>query len=99
MLEAAIDEVNDGSYTPRRIHGFLSSPKGSSVARFVPVLACTDTAVYFACMQHIDKKLAGAAVEHTFGGWRLGTVRREMEEREAIALYNAGTSHDNYISR
>ncbi len=65
LLDSAIDEVNDGSYTPRRVHGFLSAPKGCSVARFMPVLTFTDTAVYFACMQQIDKKLAGAAVENT----------------------------------
>jgi hypothetical protein len=88
LLDSAVDEVNDGSYAPRRIHGFLSAPKGSSVARFIPVLTCTDTAIYFACMQHIDRKLAGAAVENTFGGWQLGTARREIEEREAIGLFS-----------
>ena len=88
LLNSAMDEVNDGSYTPRRVHGFLSAPKGCSVARFIPVLTFTDTAVYVACMQQIDKKLAGAAVENTFGGWQLGTARREIEEREAIALFN-----------
>lgn len=39
-------------------------------------------------MQQIDKKLAGAAVENNFGGWQLGTARREIEERKAIALFN-----------
>jgi hypothetical protein len=81
LFASAIDDVNSGSYSPRRIHGFLSAPKGASVARFIPVLTCIDTAVYFACVQHIDKKLAGAAIEHTFGGWQLGTARREMEEQ------------------
>jgi hypothetical protein len=88
LFESAIDEVNDGSYASRRIHGFLSAPKGSSVARFIPVLTFTDTAVYFACMQHIDRKLAGATVPNTFGGWQLGTARREMEEQEAMRLFS-----------
>lgn len=87
LFASAIDDVNNGSYSPRRIHGFLSAPKGASVARFVPVFTCIDTAVYFACVQHIDRKLASAAVEHTFGGWQLGTARREMEEQEALNLF------------
>jgi hypothetical protein len=87
LFESAIDDVNSGAYSPHRIHGFLSAPKGASVARFIPVLTYIDTAVYFACMQHIDKKLAGAAVEHTFGGWQLGSVRREIEEQEALDLF------------
>ena len=87
MLVEAIDDVNSGSYSPQAVHGFLSAPKGASVARFIPVLTCIDTAVYFACMQHIDKKLASVAVEQTFGGWQLGTARRDMEEQEALALF------------
>jgi hypothetical protein len=87
LFESAISDVNIGSYSPHPIHGFLSAPKGSSVPRFVPVLTYVDTAIYFACMQHIDKRLAGAAVENTFGGWRLGTARREIEEKEALALF------------
>src|SRR5690242_20230411 len=63
----AIDEVNQGSYSPRPIHGLLSTAKGSSVARFVPVFTYLDAAVYFACMQHLDRSLAGAAIENTFG--------------------------------
>jgi len=51
LLALALEEVNSGSYSPKRIHGFLSAPKGSSVARFVPVFTYWDTAVYFACMQ------------------------------------------------
>src|SRR6266567_540762 len=69
LCQSAIDDVNGGSYSPHRVHGFLSAPKGASVARFIPVLTYIDTAVYFACMQQIDKKLAGAGVEQTFGGW------------------------------
>ncbi len=88
LLESAIDDVNNGAYSPQRIHGFLSAPKGASVARFIPVFTFIDTAVYFACMQHIDKKLASAAVDQTFGGWQLGTARREIEEREALGLFS-----------
>ena len=83
---SAVEEVNQGCYSPRPIHGFLSAAKGNSVARFVPVFTYLDTAIYFACMQHLDKKLAGAAVTNTFGGWRLGTARRELEEQEALAI-------------
>jgi hypothetical protein len=86
LLGSAVEEVNQGWYSPRPIHGFLSAAKGASVARFVPVFTYVDTAIYFACMQHLDRKLAGAAVTNTFGGWRLGTARREIEEQEALAI-------------
>jgi hypothetical protein len=86
LLNTILREVNDGSYSCQRLHGFLSTPKGNSVGRFVPVLTFSDTAVYFACMQHIDRDLATEAVPQTFGGWRLGNARRMIEEEEAIRL-------------
>jgi len=66
--------------------GFLSAPKDKSVARFIPVLTYQDTAVYFCCTQHVDKALAASAVEQTYGAWRLGGARRDMEEKQALEL-------------
>src|SRR3954469_7716411 len=45
VLRSLIDQVNDGSYTPAKFHGFLSAPKQNSVARFIPVFPYSDTAV------------------------------------------------------
>jgi hypothetical protein len=87
LCSSLIDGVNRGCYSPRQIHGFLSVPKGESVARFIPVLPYEDTAVYFCCTQHVDKALATSAVTQTYGGWRLGGVRRDMEEAEALRLF------------
>ncbi len=57
------------------------------MARFIPVFSYADTAIYFACVQHIDRRLASAAVPQTFGGWELGNARRIVEEEEAIRLF------------
>jgi hypothetical protein len=90
LCSSLIDEVNNGSYSPRCIHGFLSAPKGDSVARFIPVFTYADTAIYFSCMQHVDKRLAAAAVDQTFGAWRLGNARRDIEEEQALRLFGGG---------
>jgi len=79
-------------YSPAKPHGFLSTPKQTSVARFVPVFNHADTAVYFACLQCVDQKLAAAAVPQTFGGWSIGGARREIEEREALELFGGEDS-------
>jgi hypothetical protein len=86
LCSSLIDEVNRGRYSFRHIHGFLSAPKGESVARFIPVLTYEDTAVYFCCTQHVDKALAASAVTQTYGAWQLGGARRDMEEAEALRL-------------
>src|SRR2546423_878795 len=78
--------VNAGSYAPAGTSGFLSAPKFGGVPRFIPVLPYSDTAVYFASMQHLDKNMANAAVPQTFGAWRISTNRRGMEEREAMRI-------------
>jgi hypothetical protein len=91
-LRILLEQVNDGSYSPQKLHGFLSVPKANSVARFVPVFTHSDTAVYFACMQQVDEKLAAAAIQDTFGGWQLGTSRRELEEKEALELFRGEDS-------
>ena len=86
-LKAILEQVNDGGYSPSKPHGFLSAPKQSSVARFIPVFTHTDTAVYFACLQAVDQKLASAAVPGTYGGWQLGGARRSIEEKEALEIF------------
>jgi len=86
ILGALIEQVNEGSYSPQPLHGFLSAPKANSVARFIPVFSRSDTAVYFACLQQIDRQLASAAVPDTFGGWQLGGARRNTEESAALEL-------------
>lgn len=91
LLRNLLEQVNDGSYSPTRLHGFLSTPKSKSVGRFVPVFTYMDTAVYFACMQQLDEQLAAAAVPDTFGGWRLGGARRSLEEEEALKLLGEGS--------
>jgi hypothetical protein len=91
-LKAIIGRVNDGGYSPAKPHGFLSTPKQNSVARFVPVFQHADTAVYFACLQCVDQKLAAAAVPSTFGGWFIGGARREMEEKQALGLFGGEDS-------
>src|SRR5437867_3197910 len=87
ILRGLLERVNDGSYSPNSLHGFLSAPKAQSVARFVPVFTFKDTAVYFACLQQIDRQLASQAVPETFGGWQLGGMRRSIEETQALRLY------------
>jgi hypothetical protein len=69
------------------LHGFLSTAKQNSVARFVPVFTYADTAVYFNCLQSVDKRLAAAAVPDTFGGWQLGGARRDIERQQALAMF------------
>jgi len=91
-LKAILGQVNDGGYSPSKLHGFLSTPKQNSVARFVPVFTYSDTAVYFACMQTVDKSLAAKAIPSTFGGWQLGGARRSMEEREALQMFGGEDS-------
>lgn len=91
-LKAIIEQVNDGGYSPSKPHGFLSAPKQNAVARFVPVFTHVDTAVYFACMQSVDEKLAAAAVPHTFGAWQLGGARRCVEEKEALEMFGGEDS-------
>ena len=91
-LKAILEQVNDGGYSPSKPHGFLSAPKQSSVARFVPVFTHTDTAVYFACLQAVDQKLASATVSGTFGGWQLGGARRSIEEKEALEIFGGEDS-------
>lgn len=86
-LREILASVNGGAYAPSLPHGFLSAPKGNGVARFIPVLQAVDTAVYFACMQQVDKQLAAAAVPQTFGAWELGNARRTMEEDVATSLF------------
>ncbi len=87
LLQSLLATVNDGSYAPAGVWGFLSAPKGNGVARFIPVFSYADTAIYFACVQHIDRRLASAAAPQTFGGWELGNARRVLEEKEAIRLF------------
>lgn len=86
------EEVNAGSYSPARLHGFLSAPKANNVARFVPVLSCRDTSVYFACVKQVDEALASQAVTDTFGGWQLGGARRSIEEAEALKMFGGEDS-------
>jgi hypothetical protein len=54
QLQVLVKQVNQGSYSPMHLHGFLSAAKQNSVARFIPVFTYQDTAVYFACLQEID---------------------------------------------
>ena len=97
-LKEILREVNEGGYSPSKPLGFLSAPKQHSVARFVPVFSYKDTAVYFSCLQCVDQKLAEAAVEHTFGGWKLGGARRADEERQALELFNGEDSESIPLS-
>jgi len=86
-LKEILELVNEGAYSPSKLHGFLSTAKQNSVARFVPVFTYADTAVYFNCLQSVDKRLAAAAVPDTFGGWQLGGARRDMERQQALAMF------------
>ena len=88
LLAQLEKEVERGCYSPRPIHGFLSTPKANSVARFVPVLSFQDVSVYFACVKTFDEKLASLAVEDTYGGWSLGGKRREFEEKQAKSTFD-----------
>jgi hypothetical protein len=86
------EEVNAGSYSATKLHGFLSSPKASNVARFIPVFTFRDTSVYFACLKQVERALASEAVTDTFGGWRLGGARRSIEEAEALRMFGGEDS-------
>jgi hypothetical protein len=79
-------EVESGKYSPQP-HGFLSQPKGTQVARFIPVFSYRDYAVFFACVKSFDEKLASLAVEGTFGGWSLGGAARKVEEKHVKSLF------------
>lgn len=92
QIKQLVDQVNTGAYSPLKPHGFLSSPKANSVARFIPVFTHTDTSVYFACLQTVDRLLAASAVPCTFGGWSLGGTRRDLEERQALEMLAAEDS-------
>jgi len=85
-------DVAKGAYAPRPIHGYLSSPKGMGVARFIPVLSYQDFAVYFGCVRAFDEQLAELAVEDTYGGWSLGGKRRDFEAQHARASINSARS-------
>lgn len=85
LLESIACDVHAARFRPT-MHGFLSSSKGNGVARFVPVLPCQSTAVYFGCVKALDEICADLAVESTFGGWSLGGKRRKSEEQAVKAL-------------
>lgn len=83
-----------GAYSPEPIHGFLSTPKGSGVARFIPVLSFRDLAVYFGCVMAFDEKLASLAVDDTYGGFSLGGSRWHSEEEQAKESFTSALPRD-----
>ena len=59
---------------------YVPRPKGSAVARFIPVLASIEATIYFACTQYNDTKLAGATVTTPFEGWQLAVLAAKRAE-------------------
>lgn len=61
--------LNNRSYVPDVVHGYLGLQKGGGVTRFLPILTKEDMAVYYhLCGQIGDKVLKKEP--YIFGGWR-----------------------------
>jgi len=88
ILDRIRNDVLEGKYSPKPLHGFLSNPKNQGVSRFVPVINFEDMAVYFACVKAVDEKLASLRVKNTFGGWSLGGKTFLKEDEEANELFS-----------
>jgi hypothetical protein len=95
-LQRLEEDVLHGRYSPRPIHGFLSTPKANGVPRFVPVLHHHDVAVCFGCIKQFDERLAAIAVPDTFGGWTLDSQRQSAEKRRAAEIIGASAPPSSY---
>ena len=96
--------LNNRSYVPDVVHGYLGLQKGSGVTRFLPILTKEDMAVYYhLCGQIGDKVLKKEP--YIFGGWRSipassgGSKKSSDEEKEREAkAFQAGYFFDTFSS-
>ena len=61
--------LNDHSYVPEVVHGYLGIQKGNGVTRFLPILTKEDMAVYYHLCGYIGDKVLKKE-DGIFGGWR-----------------------------
>src|SRR4051812_33754275 len=53
LIDELWADVERGRYSPREVHGFLTTPKGKGVPRYVPVFQAADYVLFFACAEAI----------------------------------------------
>ena len=86
VLEGVHNALRSETYSPSKPRYYMDKDKGLGVLRRIPVLEPKDYAVYFYALSMIEEKIAANRIDNTYGGWSLGGLLHNSEDKQLRPL-------------